>query len=93
MSCNQNDSILACCSKDDEISILDIKNKSIISSITKSNIGIICDCKFSPFDENLLLFSTQNGKIYLYDIRNISQPRSNIGTEFKEIETDKLFLF
>ena len=85
MNCNQNDSILACCSKDDEISILDIKNKSIISSITKKNLGIICDCKFSPFDENLLLFSTQNGKIYLYDIRNISQPRSSICCELKEI--------
>ena len=85
MNCSENQSILACCSKDDRINILDLKNKIIISTITKNNLGKICDCRFSPFDENLLLFSTENGKIYLYDLRNLSQARLNFSSESREI--------
>ena len=85
MNCSQNESIMACCSKKDEIIILDIKNQNIISTITKNNLGKICDCRFSPFDENSLLFSTENGKIYLYDIRQISKPKKNFCLEGKEI--------
>ena len=83
---NHNDSILACCPKDDDfISLVDLKNKQIISTIKKDNAGIICDCKFSPFDENSLLFSTKNGKIYLYDIRNLSKEKASFCSELKEI--------
>ena len=85
MNCNENQSILACCSKDDKIYILDLKNKCIISTISKNNLGKICDCRFSPFDENLLLFSTENGKIYLYDLRNILQAKMNFSSESREI--------
>ena len=85
MNCNENQSILACCSKDDEILILDSKNKNIISTIKRNNIGKICDCRFSPLDENLLLFSTENGQIYLYDLRNILQARMNFCSESREI--------
>ena len=85
MSCNKNESILACCSKDEKIDILDLKNKNIITTISKNNLGKICDCKFSPLDENLLLFSTEKGNIYLYDIRNIVKPRQDFCPESREI--------
>ena len=85
MNCSQNKSILAYCSKDDNIGLLDLKDKNIISTITKKNLGIIYDCKFSPFNENLLLFSAETGKIYLYDIRNISKSVHNYCIESKEI--------
>ena len=85
INCNPNESILACCSKNDEIDIFDLKNQNIISTITKNNLGKICDCRFSPLDENLLLFSTEKGNIYLYDLRYISKPTQNFCPESREI--------
>ena len=85
MSCNPNKTILACYSKDSEIIILDANNKTIIETISRDDSRIINDCIFSPFDENLLLFSNENGNIYLYDIRNIKEPLKNFCPEEKGI--------
>lgn len=85
MSRNPNQTILACCSKNDNIEIIDLNNKQTISLITRKYLGKICDCQFSPNDENLLLFSGEKGNIYLYDIRNTSKARQSFGSESKEI--------
>ena len=87
MNCNPKETILACCSKEGEIIILDAKNKTIINTIKKDNLRIIKDCKFSPFNENYLLFSNENGNIYLYDLKNIKEPLKNFCPEEKEIES------
>ena len=87
LSINCNDSIMACCSKDkdNKIYLLDLKNDIIRSEIIPRNIWKICDCQFSPIDENYFLLSGDGGNIYLYDIRNESKQVRDFCSESKEI--------
>ena len=85
MSCNKNKSILANCTKY-QIEIFDVKDSNKKISTIDNNSGIIYDCKFSPLDENLLIFSADT-KMFLYDIRNVSKSIHNYCIESKEISS------
>ena len=98
MCYDPNQSILACCSPNDNIEIIDIKSKKSVSFITRKYLGKIYDCQFSPNNTNLFLFSGEKGNIYLYDLRNITKAVKSFGSESKEIlsvswhpNNDKLF--
>ena len=84
-SINCDDSIMACCSDDDLIYLLDIKNKLIIKEISRKNKWTIKDCQFSPINDNYFLVSGDGGNIYLYDKRILSKQVKDFFLDSKEI--------
>ena len=85
LSVNCNDSIIALWSEDNKIDLLDLNRKNILSSISRDDKIIIRDCQFSPSNPNYIIFSSDRGNIYLYDITNTSSQIKDFYSEPKDI--------
>lgn len=85
MSINCKDSKIALCYRNNNIYLYDLIKKKLISTIFRENLVKICDCQFSPINENYLLISGDGGNIYLYDINNFSLPIKDFCSDSKDI--------